>query len=95
MRLSRPNGKSGIVFQCFRLHFIGQYFRIPFRQQIWLQNFFPPQVDLNGNAPAQQLILGGQGDASAAAQIRERAAAQWRAQKPDELKNWSNFQPGS
>ena len=64
-------------------------------QQIWLQNFFPPQVDLNGNAPAQQLILGGQGDASAAAQIRERAAAQWRAQKPDELKNWSNFQPGS
>jgi multiple sugar transport system substrate-binding protein len=63
--------------------------------QVWLQNFFPPQVDLNGNAPAQQLILGGQGDAAAAAQIRERAAAQWRAQKPDELKNWSNFQPGS
>jgi len=63
--------------------------------QIWLQNFFPPQVDLNGNAPAQQLILGGQGDEQAAAQIRERAAAQWRAQKPDELKNWSNFNPGS
>ena len=33
--------------------------------QIWLQNFFPPQVDLNGNAPAQQLVLGGQGDAAA------------------------------
>ena len=64
-------------------------------KQIWLQNFFPPQVDLNGNAPAQQLILGGQGDEQAAAQIRERAAAQWRAQKPDELKNWSNFNPGS
>ena len=23
-------------------------------QQIWLQNFFPPQIDLNGNAPAQE-----------------------------------------
>jgi raffinose/stachyose/melibiose transport system substrate-binding protein len=63
--------------------------------QIWLQNFFPPQVDLNGNAPAQQLVVNGQGDAAAAAQIRERAAAQWRAQKPDEVKNWSNFHPGS
>jgi multiple sugar transport system substrate-binding protein len=63
--------------------------------QIWLQNFFPPQVDLNGNAPAQQLVINGQGDAAAAAQVRERAAAQWRAQKPDELKNWSAFKPGS
>ena len=63
-------------------------------QQVWLQNFFPPQVDLNGNAPAQELVLGGQGDAAAAAQIRERAATQWRAQKPDELKNWSAFTPG-
>jgi ABC-type glycerol-3-phosphate transport system substrate-binding protein len=63
--------------------------------QIWLQNFFPPQVDLNGNAPAQQLVINGQGDAAAAAQIRERAAAQWRAQKPDELKNWAAFKPGS
>ena len=27
--------------------------------QVWLQNFFPPQVDLNGNVPAQQLIFGG------------------------------------
>ncbi len=63
--------------------------------QVWLQNFFPPQVDLNGNAPAQQLILGGEGDAAAAAQIRERAAAQWRAQKPDELKNWQSFKPGA
>jgi ABC-type glycerol-3-phosphate transport system substrate-binding protein len=63
--------------------------------QIWLQNFFPPQVDLNGNAPAQQLVVNGQGDAAAAAQIRERAAAQWRAQKPDEVKNWSSFHPGT
>ena len=43
--------------------------------QIWLQNFFPPQVDLNGNAPAQQLVINGQGDAAAGAQVRERAAA--------------------
>ena len=26
-------------------------------------------------------------------QIRERAAEQWRAQKPDELKNWQAFKP--
>ena len=32
-------------------------------------------------------MLGGQGDGAAAAQIRQRAAEQWRAQKPDELEN--------
>jgi maltose-binding protein MalE len=61
--------------------------------QIWLQNFFPPQIDLNGNKPAQELVLGGQGDGAAGAQIRERAAEQWRAQKPDELESWSGFTP--
>ena len=64
-------------------------------QQIWLQNFFPPQVDLNGNAPAQQLVFGGQGDGTAAAAIRDRAAKRWQAQKPGELKNWQNFKPSS
>ena len=61
--------------------------------QIWLQNFFPPQIDLNGNAPAQQQLLGGRGDGASAASIRERAAKQWRAQKPDEVKNWQKFSP--
>ena len=64
-------------------------------QQVWLQNFFPPQVDLNGNAPAQQLVLGGQGDGAAAATIRDRAAKRWQTQKPGELKNWQNFKPSS
>jgi raffinose/stachyose/melibiose transport system substrate-binding protein len=63
--------------------------------QVWLQNFFPPQVDLNGNAPAQQLVLNGQGDGAAAAQIRERAAAQWRAQQPAQVKYWAGFHPAS
>ena len=62
-------------------------------KQIWLQNFFPPQVDLNGNAPAQQLLLGGRGDGAAAAAIRERAAKQWRAQQAAQLKNWQAFKP--
>ena len=62
-------------------------------KQIWLQNFFPPQVDLNGNAPAQQLVLGGRGDGAAAAAIRERAAKQWRAQQAGQLKNWQAFKP--
>jgi raffinose/stachyose/melibiose transport system substrate-binding protein len=62
-------------------------------KQIWLQNFFPPQVDLNGNAPAQQQLLGGRGDGAAAASIRERAAKQWRAQQAAQLKNWQAFKP--
>jgi len=62
-------------------------------KQIWLQNFFPPQVDLNGNAPAQQQLLGGRGDGAAAAAIRERAAKQWRAQQAAQLKNWQAFRP--
>jgi raffinose/stachyose/melibiose transport system substrate-binding protein len=63
--------------------------------QVWLQNFFPPQVDLNGNAPAQQQLLGGRGDGASAASIRERAAKQWRAQQPAQLKNWAGFKPAS
>jgi multiple sugar transport system substrate-binding protein len=62
-------------------------------KQIWLQNFFPPQIDLNGNAPAQQQLLGGRGDGAAAAAIRERAAKQWRAQQAAQLKNWQAFKP--
>ena len=62
-------------------------------KQVWLQNFFPPQVDLNGNAPAQENLLGGRGDGAAAATIRERAAKQWRAQQAGQLKNWSSFKP--
>jgi ABC-type glycerol-3-phosphate transport system substrate-binding protein len=62
-------------------------------KQIWLQNFFPPQIDLNGNAPAQQQLLGGRGDGAAAAAIRERAAKQWRAQQAGQLKNWQAFKP--
>jgi hypothetical protein len=63
--------------------------------QIWLQNFFPPQVDLEGNVPAQQLILGGRGNGAAAASARERAAAKWRATKKAELKNWQSFKPAT
>jgi ABC-type glycerol-3-phosphate transport system substrate-binding protein len=63
--------------------------------QIWLQNFFPPQVDLEGNVPAQQLILGGRGTGAAAASVRERAAAKWRATKKAELKNWQSFKPAT
>lgn len=63
--------------------------------QIWLQNFFPPQIDLNGDVPAQQLILSGRGNGSAAASARERAAARWRATQKNELKNWLSFKPAT
>jgi raffinose/stachyose/melibiose transport system substrate-binding protein len=63
--------------------------------QVWLQNFFPPQVDLDGNVPAQQQILSGRGDAAAAASLRERAAVRWRTTKKAELQNWLKFKPAT
>jgi raffinose/stachyose/melibiose transport system substrate-binding protein len=63
--------------------------------QIWLQNFFPPQVDLEGNKPAQELVLGGRGSGQDAANVRERAAAKWRATKKAELQNWQSFKPAT
>ena len=62
--------------------------------QIWLQNYFPPQVDLNGNVPAQQKVFGG-GSGAQSAQYRQRADDLWRAQKPDELKNWQGYHPAT
>ena len=50
--------------------------------QVWLQNFFPPQIDLNGNKPAQELIFSGQGDGAQAAQVRQRAAEAWNRRTP-------------
>lgn len=61
--------------------------------QVWLQNFFPPQIDLNGNKPAQELVFSGQGDASQAVQLRQRASETWQQSKPDEVENWENWQP--
>ena len=57
-------------------------------KQIWLQNFFPPQVDLNGNAPAQQQLLGGRGDGAAAAadpRARREAVARPAGGSAEEL----------
>jgi raffinose/stachyose/melibiose transport system substrate-binding protein len=84
-RFKISNIKAPLDKQLYALNTTGK--------QIWLQNFFPPQVDLNGNAPAQENLLGGRGDGAAAATIRERAAKQWRAQQPGQLKNWSAFKP--
>lgn len=61
--------------------------------QVWLQNFFPPQIDLNGNKPAQELLFSGQGDGAQAAQLRERAAEAWRQANAEELQNWESWQP--
>jgi len=54
----------------------------------------PPQVDLNGNVPAQQKVFGG-GSGAASAQYRQRADDLWRAQKPNELKNWQGYHPAT
>ncbi len=86
-RFNTTNIKAPLDKQLYRFNTTGP--------QIWLQNFFPPQVDLDGNVPAQQLLLGGRGDGKAAAQARERAAARWRATKKNELKNWQQFRPAT
>lgn len=86
-RFSTANIKGTLDKQLYKFNTTGP--------QIWLQNFFPPQVDLEGNVPAQQVILGGRGDGAAAASARERAAAKWRATKKAELKNWLNFKPAT
>ena len=61
--------------------------------QVWLQNFFPPQIDLNGNKPAQELIFSGQGDGAQAAEVRQRAAEAWKQANPEEVQNWESWQP--
>jgi ABC-type glycerol-3-phosphate transport system substrate-binding protein len=86
-RFSTANIKSPLDKQLYKFNTTGP--------QIWLQNFFPPQVDLDGNVPAQQQILSGRGSGSSAASARERAAARWRATKKNELKNWQKFKPAT
>ena len=61
--------------------------------QVWLQNFFPPQIDLNGNKPAQELIFSGQGDGAAAAKVRQRAAEAWQKANPNDVADWEAWQP--
>jgi raffinose/stachyose/melibiose transport system substrate-binding protein len=86
-RFSTAKIKNPLDKQLYKLNTTGP--------QVWLQNFFPPQVDLAGNVPAQQLILGGRGSGASAATARERAAARWRATKKNELKNWQAFRPAT
>jgi raffinose/stachyose/melibiose transport system substrate-binding protein len=86
-RFNTANIKAPLDKQLYKFNTTGP--------QIWLQNFFPPQVDLDGNVPAQQVLLGGRGNGQAAAQARERAAARWRATKKNELKNWEQFRPAT
>jgi ABC-type glycerol-3-phosphate transport system substrate-binding protein len=86
-RFSTARIKAALDKQLFKFNTTGP--------QVWLQNFFPPQVDLEGNVPAQQVILGGRGNGAAAARARERAAAKWRATKKGELKNWKLFKPAT
>jgi ABC-type glycerol-3-phosphate transport system substrate-binding protein len=62
--------------------------------QIWVENFVPSQVDIDGDGPAQQLLLGG-GDPAAAAQLRERSASAWRLQHSADLKFWKAWKPAS
>ena len=58
---------------------------------VWLENFVPPQVDLNGDQTAGEMITSGSGGPATAAQIWERSTRQWRASNPDGLKRFTSW----
>ena len=55
---------------------------------IWLENFPPPQIDLNGDQVAGETITSKSGGPDTAAQLWERTARQWRVANPDSVKHF-------
>jgi len=62
--------------------------------QLWAENYAPPQVDSQGLQPAAQSILSGSSTPAQAAAAVQRTIDQWRTQQPADLKNyktWAGF----
>ncbi len=57
-------------------------------KSVWLENFVPTQIDLNGDQVAGETVTSG-GTPAAAAQLWERTARQWRASNPTEMKQFT------
>jgi multiple sugar transport system substrate-binding protein len=55
---------------------------------VWPENFLPPQVDGNADLPAGELITSGSGTPADAVKLWEREISKWKAQHPDEYKNY-------
>ena len=59
--------------------------------QVWLENWIPPQIDGEADLPAGQMIFSGSGTATDAAQLWDRVQKTWAAAHPDELTNWQQL----
>ena len=60
--------------------------------QLWAQNYAPPQVDSQGLQPAAQGVLAGTSTAKQAAAAIQKAIDAWRTQQPKDLaayKKWA------
>jgi ABC-type glycerol-3-phosphate transport system substrate-binding protein len=61
---------------------------------VWPENYVPPQVDQNADLPAGELITSGSGSPADAVALWERELTKWKAQHPDEFKNYSKWAAG-
>jgi ABC-type glycerol-3-phosphate transport system substrate-binding protein len=61
---------------------------------VWPENFLPPQVDGNADLPAGELITSGSGTPADAVKLWEREISKWKAQHPDEYKNYAKWATG-
>ncbi len=61
---------------------------------VWPENFVPPQVDGNADLAAGELITSGSGSPADAVKLWERELAKWKAQHPDEFKNYTKWVSG-
>jgi raffinose/stachyose/melibiose transport system substrate-binding protein len=61
---------------------------------VWPENFLPPQVDGNADLPAGTMITSGSGTPADAIKLWEREISKWKAQHPDEYKNYVKWASG-
>ena len=61
---------------------------------VWPENFVPPQVDGNADLPAGELITSGSGSPADAVKLWKRELLKWKAQHPDEFKNYTKWVSG-
>ena len=61
---------------------------------VWPENFVPPQVDGNADLAAGELITSGSGTPADAVKLWERELKKWKAQHPDEFKNYTKWASG-
>jgi ABC-type glycerol-3-phosphate transport system substrate-binding protein len=61
---------------------------------VWPENYLPPQVDGNADLAAGELITSGSGTPADAIKLWDREIKKWKAQHPDEYKNYLKWATG-